>query len=36
MTVVGAALEVGNLIGGAFRPAGAGRTFESRNPANSD
>ena len=36
MTAVGSALDVGNLINGTFRPAGSGRTFESRNPANSD
>ncbi len=37
MTVVGDAVEAGNLIGGAFRPSEGGRTFESRNPAhNSD
>jgi alpha-ketoglutaric semialdehyde dehydrogenase len=35
MTVVSDAVEAGNLIGGAFRPATAGRTFESRNPAHS-
>jgi aldehyde dehydrogenase (NAD+) len=36
MTMVESALTAGNLVNGAFRPAGAGRTFESRNPANSD
>src|SRR5580704_6433625 len=34
MTVVGDAVEAGNLIGGAFRPSEGGRTFESRNPAH--
>ena len=34
MTVVSDAVEVGNLIGGAFRPSAGGRTFESRNPAH--
>jgi len=36
MTAVYEALEVGNLIGGTFRPAGDGRTFESRSPAHKD
>src|ERR1039457_6042333 len=36
MTMVESALTAGNLINGTFRPAGSGRTFESRNPANSD
>ncbi len=36
MTVVEAAVETGNLIGGTYRPAGSGRTFESRNPAHRD
>ena len=36
MAVAETALEVGNLISGTFKPATAGRTFESRNPANSD
>ena len=35
MTAVDTALEVGNLISGAFRPSRSGRTFESRNPADS-
>jgi alpha-ketoglutaric semialdehyde dehydrogenase len=34
MTAVTEALEVGNLIGGAFRPSESGRTFESRSPAH--
>jgi acyl-CoA reductase-like NAD-dependent aldehyde dehydrogenase len=36
MTAVQEALEVGNLIGGTFRPAGDGRTFESRSPAHKE
>ncbi len=36
MSAVGSAVDVGNLVNGTFRPAGSGRTFESRNPANSD
>jgi acyl-CoA reductase-like NAD-dependent aldehyde dehydrogenase len=36
MTVVSEAVETGNLIGGAYRPSGSGRTFESRNPAHRD
>src|ERR1700720_568139 len=35
MAVVSDAVEAGNLVGGAFRQAAAGRTFESRNPAHS-
>ena len=34
MTAVGDAVDFGNLIGGAFRPSEAGRTFESRSPAH--
>jgi acyl-CoA reductase-like NAD-dependent aldehyde dehydrogenase len=34
MTAVTEALEVGNLIGGAFRLSESGRTFESRSPAH--
>src|SRR5437764_3348037 len=30
------ALEHGNYIGGRWRPAATGRTFENRNPANTD
>jgi acyl-CoA reductase-like NAD-dependent aldehyde dehydrogenase len=33
MSVVAEAVETGNLIGGSYRPAVSGRTFESRNPA---
>ena len=36
MAVAESALEVGNLISGAFKPSRTGRSFESRNPANSD
>src|SRR5580700_8696986 len=34
MTAVSEVVEAGNLIGGAFRPAEGGRTFESRSPAH--
>jgi aldehyde dehydrogenase (NAD+) len=36
MTAVMEMVEAGNLIGGAYRSAAAGRTFESRNPAHKD
>jgi alpha-ketoglutaric semialdehyde dehydrogenase len=36
MTAVPEMVEAGNLIGGAYRSAAAGRTFESRNPAHKD
>jgi aldehyde dehydrogenase (NAD+) len=36
MTVVSEAVEVGNLVGGAFRPSASGRAFESRSPAHRD
>jgi len=36
MAVAESALEVGNLISGTFKAGTAGRSFESRNPANSD
>jgi acyl-CoA reductase-like NAD-dependent aldehyde dehydrogenase len=36
MTAVSEMVETGNLIGGAYRAAAAGRTFESRNPAHKD
>jgi acyl-CoA reductase-like NAD-dependent aldehyde dehydrogenase len=35
VSVVAEAVETGNLIGGSYRPAVSGRTFESRNPARS-
>jgi alpha-ketoglutaric semialdehyde dehydrogenase len=34
MTAVSEMVEAGNLIGGAYRAAAAGRIFESRNPAH--
>ena len=36
MTAVSEMVDAGNLIGGAYRAAAAGRTFESRNPAHKD
>jgi alpha-ketoglutaric semialdehyde dehydrogenase len=36
MTAVSEMVEAGNLIGGAYRSAATGRTFESRNPAHKD